>query len=268
MDERVGSSDRKSRSERLDEFLSLIRSHRIDATATRYESGDFYFEGNGPGGRTIDVGIERKSIRDLIGSMRSNRLSDVQIPAMLETYELSWIVVEGLFRPCPTSGMLQEYRGKSTGWVDLTIGRQTFMHSEVERFLMQLTMTVALEYPGRPLFVWQTRNTSETVNSIANLYAQLSRKRWDQHRSFTGVRMPVITEPTVFHKRTPEEENVLFRRRVAMCNTGIGNDTGVSIAKHFKKAKDYVNATESELREVDGVGKTRAASIAKEWSNA
>lgn len=268
VDERVGSSDRKSRSERLDEFLTLIRSHRIDAESSRYDSGDFYFEGNGPGDRTIDVGIERKSIRDLIGSMRSNKLSDKQIPAMLETFHISWVIVEGLFRPCPNSGLLQEYRGSGAGWVDLTIGRQTFMHSEIERFLMQLTMTVGLQYPGRPLFIWTTRNVKETVNAIANLYAQLARKKWDQHRSFTGITVPVVSEPMVFHKRTREEENTLFRRRVAMCNTGIGNDTGKAIATHFRSGWDYVHATEGELREVDGVGKTRAASIVKEWRNA
>ena len=49
------------------------------------------------------------------------------------------------------------------------------MHSELQRFLIMMTLTRVI--------VWQTRREEDTVRFIADLYHQLARKTWDEHRS-------------------------------------------------------------------------------------
>lgn len=54
-------------------------------------SADITFTGNGPDGDIL-IGIEHKSLGDLISSMQSGRLSATQIPSMIETYDKCYLL--------------------------------------------------------------------------------------------------------------------------------------------------------------------------------
>ncbi len=122
--------------------------------------GDFFFTGNGPGGN-VNVGIERKTIREILDDTRFAS-EDGQLDAMLRVYDYCFLVVEGGYRCDSASGVLQVYR--SGEWRDLQIGTRRFMHTELQRRLIMLSLT--------PVRIWQTRREEDTVRLIADVYHQ------------------------------------------------------------------------------------------------
>jgi ERCC4-type nuclease len=86
IDSRVGSK----------ELLPGLQKAGIDARLTILDAGDFMFEGNGPDG-TVTVGIERKTIGDLVSSLQGGRLQGLQWGKLHDTYDFVWLLVEGIF---------------------------------------------------------------------------------------------------------------------------------------------------------------------------
>jgi ERCC4-type nuclease len=70
------------------------------------EYGDFAWIGKGPEGLPLAIGVERKQIHDLVNSMASGRLQAHQLPGMINTYKISYLVIEGIWRPCPTTDII------------------------------------------------------------------------------------------------------------------------------------------------------------------
>ena len=83
----------------------------VQLAAEEMPAGDFLFEGNGPYGR-VRVGVERKTIPDLINSRDQGRLmgtgkSPGQVHKMMEQFDYSWLLVEGIWRGNPETGLLE-----------------------------------------------------------------------------------------------------------------------------------------------------------------
>jgi len=215
-----------------------------DAKLGTLTYGDFAFTGNGPDGCPYIIAVERKTIGDLLNSMTTGRLADTQLRGLLNSYNIVWILVEGMFRPDPRTGQLQHYKyGK---WCVLTQGNRSFMTRDVWLFLNTLGMKAGVS--------WVTTSTpKETVLFIQTLYRWWNDKEWEQHRSHL--------QP----KRRPEEiaQFVLHTlvRRVASQLKGVGWEKAGQIAKVVKTVEELVAIDEQGLREVDGVGKKLAGSI-------
>lgn len=242
----------------------MFAAHRIEtelADLSIMPYGDFVFMGNGPDG-DVSVGIERKSLRDMLACIGEARFSGLggQLEGMLQTFTYSYLVVEGTYRCDPATTVLQEYRGRTQGWQDLRLGSRRFMHSELQRFLIMMTLTRVI--------VWQTRREEDTVRFIADLYHQLARKTWDEHRSVGAVQVPHVQAPVLLRKRTASEENELYRRTVALCSTRVGQKTAELVAKHFASAREMLNADIDAWCEIDGIGRKSAEAIVKEIRNA
>lgn len=93
LDSRVGSK----------ELLPILRKLGVPANLAILDSADIAFTGNGWDG-PVEVGIERKTIMDLVSSLRSGRLqgrtsSDTgqlcQIDRLHTAYDIVWLLVEG-----------------------------------------------------------------------------------------------------------------------------------------------------------------------------
>src|SRR5688572_15103748 len=80
------------------EFLELLRKHGVRACHGRLHSADFaftcghtapspYCQGN----HGCTLGVERKTLSDLCGSLLKNRMGK-QVPDLLTDYTHSWIV--------------------------------------------------------------------------------------------------------------------------------------------------------------------------------
>lgn len=106
------------------------------AELNQLHSGDAYFVGVCSYGESV-VGIELKSISDMIGSRQSGRLQGVdgQIPEMLIGYDERWILTYGVYR-CGDTGNLEHIRrekvkGKFTSvWHTYTFGSETFQSGD------------------------------------------------------------------------------------------------------------------------------------------
>lgn len=78
-------------------LLPLLKARGLPVSILRMDFGDAAFRGYGPDGR-VRVGIEIKSVPDLLDSIISRRLTAHQIPGMLRSYDASYLLIHGLWR--------------------------------------------------------------------------------------------------------------------------------------------------------------------------
>lgn len=144
--------------------------------------GDAMWTGNGPDGEgTLTVGLERKKTRDLVNSMRDRRLGGLQAPGVASTYDIRYLIVEGISR-CGPTGALEELRGRD--WRPVSGSKQQpVLWTEVDHFLSSLE-----EFFG--FRIKQTNNERESAAFIVSRYKYWTEKRYDQHRSHRQVYAP------------------------------------------------------------------------------
>lgn len=165
VDGRVGSK----------ELLPLLRQQGVQAELTTLDSADFAFPISGPEGEAM-VGIERKTLPDLIGSLMSGRLQGMttesgagQLPRLRETYEYPFLLVEGT--------VAMDRRGQlcvkdERGQLRALPGRMT--EDTLHKRLFSLTLQGGL-------FLWQTSSKQQTARWIASLVRWGNDTEWDQH---------------------------------------------------------------------------------------
>src|ERR1035437_1042749 len=88
VDRRIGSND----------LLAPLKAARFEVQLVELEVGDIAFEGKGPNGTTLNVGVELKVLGDRINSLRTGRLAGHQLPGLLKPYDYAWLLVEGQWR--------------------------------------------------------------------------------------------------------------------------------------------------------------------------
>jgi ERCC4-type nuclease len=108
VDRRVGSKD----------LLSPLRQTGLEAELVELEFADVAFSGLGTKGASVDIGVELKTLNDLVGSLRSGRLAGHQLPGLRTKYEHAWLIVEGLWKS-DERGQVVTYQGRTRGWVPL-----------------------------------------------------------------------------------------------------------------------------------------------------
>jgi ERCC4-type nuclease len=148
--------------------------------------GDFSFSIDGPHG-TCPVLVERKTISEIVGSITDTRFTSKQLPGMVKATSAaggySFLVVEGIYRPDPKTGVLQvwgwDYHGRRNGWVDIGHGRTRHLYSTMMAFLTTIRLKGAI-------IVQPTSTIQETVQWLAMLY-RWGQKRWSDHQSIYAV---------------------------------------------------------------------------------
>src|SRR5574342_372474 len=138
----------------------------------RLEYGDVSFVGNGPDDTPVLVGIERKSIGDLLNTITSGRFAGHQLPGLINSYNVVYLIVEGLYRPGP-SGLLELRYG--AGWAPNEMGRR-WMYNEVECWVSTMEEKAGLRLrraPGPP----------ETAAIIQSLHQWWCSKEYEDHRA-------------------------------------------------------------------------------------
>lgn len=220
----------------------------VTTEVTRLDYGDFSFIGNGPEGPVL-VGVERKTIRDLVNSIVTGRLSGHQLIGLTETYQYTYLLVEGIWSVDRTTGIL-EVRGRG-GWVPLELGSRRFMAKEIHAFLNSLAIKCDVR-------VIQTGGTVESAYLITSLY-QWWQKEWDAH-----------TSHMMRHKTTKGAEGTVelvrasLVRRVAAELPGIGWGKSKEVDRAFPNLERLVLATIDQWRTIPGIGRTIAHRIYNE----
>lgn len=242
LDDRTGSID----------LLPYLKRLGQKTQVTRLDFGDACFEGSGPGNSTLLIGVERKRIRDMLTSQRSNRLSGFQLPGMLAAYDRSYLVVEGLWRP--GEGGELEVWGKG-GWRGLEIGRSAFTYRELDNFLNSLENCAGV-------VVRRTGSPYETAVVLRDLYGWWE-KDWKTHKSVTSayIRKSGVVANGLIHKFP----GIVWR--IASQFPGV-DSRGEEIEKEYKRPREFLrflaDAGVKELEKLPGVGKETARKMVAE----
>lgn len=155
----------------------LNQRHGLRTSLVQLESADVAFTcGHSepspycPGDYGCRIGIERKTLSDLVGSLLRNRLGGRQLPLMLATYTFSWVLIEGDYR-CGRDDVI-ETQVRPGIWRP---ARSTLAYSQLERWLMRYDIL-----GNGKLRRWLTRDMVGSAAWIAATYGWW-RKEWKKH---------------------------------------------------------------------------------------
>lgn len=240
VDDRAGSN----------RYPALLRSLGLPVTLGRLEYGDFSWLGVGVDGAPITVGVEHKRLDDLLQSITSGRFAGHQLPGLVQMYDHPYLVIEGLWRPDPRSGILQTRAGKT--WVDVGRGARRWMYRDIEHWL------TTMEVRGG-ITVRRTATSEESAQLIQALYGWWQ-KGLDNHRSHL-----VLSQAHSITRANNRDAALLSKptlvRRIANELEGIGWDRSAAVAAHFPTVLDMVLADLSEWTKIKGIGKTTATRV-------
>lgn len=220
VDPRVGSK----------ELLGSLKRAGIDARLAHpmLDSGDFCFEGYGPEG-VCQIGVERKALSDLVGSLRSGRLQGMsteagqesQLARLHDTYDFVWLLVEGFYST--------DRQGR---FVSGTVGRRTvpggFSEDSLEKALLSLDLRGGLR-------IKQTTNISQSTRWLASLFRSFTDKRWEEH---TTMHTMIRPERAVGPKPISG-----FRLACMDLCPGIGLAASLAVEKHCSFGSDNPSLT-------------------------
>ena len=215
-----------------------------DGILTELKFGDVAFVGNGPEGN-VEIGVEIKRIADLVQSIANGRLAGHQVPGLVGTYYKVYLIVEGVWRPNPQTGVIQIYKGN---WFDMKTGRE-FTFAGVWGFLNTLAVQAGI-------IVLPTTSIRSTVLAI-QVMSKWWQEKWERHHSLQVLYKP--TPPRLF---TPARRpGHIHLRYIAAELPGIGWERALAVEKKFRTVQQMMDATEEEWREVEGIGKVTAQMV-------
>lgn len=224
------------------EMAGLLTSPKI---VCHLDYADFAWSGNGPNG-PVDIGIERKSLMDLLGSMTSGRLSGHQIIGLTQQYDYVYLLVEGLWRPDRNNGMIMRINN-SGKWVAAAQGSRRFMARDVYNFCNSLQIMCGI-------ITIIAGNKWESAKWLDSCYGWWN-KEWGKHKSHLQFQKPVA------HAALSKPSLVT---RMASQLDGVGWDKARKIGSVFPTIGALVGATEKELKKVEGIGPKLAKRIVEE----
>jgi ERCC4-type nuclease len=232
-DRRVGSA----------ELVPLIRKVGVLSEVGDLPFGDFTFDGRGPAG-DLCIGVERKTLHDMLACIDDARYSAHQLPGMKSLYDVSYLIVEGSWRPQESGLLMELFRG--TTWGYCKQGPSRIMYHKLRRYLFSVSLAgVNVIYTSSPF------HTAYDLCELFHYY----QKPWDQHTAM--IEMQSICIPTLNGKPS-------LVRRWAHELAGIGTKQSEEISRVFKLPGDMAIATEAEWKEIDGIGPKKAKSIWRE----
>lgn len=231
LDSRVGSK----------ELLRLFP--RGMAELTHLEYADAMITGHDEDGDIL-IGIERKQIGDFVNSMCSGRLSGHQLIGMLNSYHHIYLVIEGMFRANPDTGLLEVWR--RGGFQPFTAGRRMFMARDIWVFMNTLEIVCGIH-------CYHCSRDTDTVHYMMALHHWWG-KEYADHR---GHLQP-------HNHRVVELSKQSLTRRWAACLDGIGWEKSKALDTAFRTPLDLAMASEEELKEVEGIGGGLSKSIIKQ----
>ncbi len=245
-DNRVGSK----------EFPSLPPLTTYDTDIFSFESlsipGDVYFYGNGPQG-IINIGIEIKSLHDLVTSLDTGRLqgqgtgsSHGQLLRMLDYFGMSNLIYYGNYEASDDDNPLVRYVTTNTKGLIRRIARR--YANDHGRFIPWLDSILKTLHLGKRKCYWSglhsalsrlqhhgvhvhhvvtKREVAILITSLYNLY----QKPWSAHKLFRAFNTSNPTSTRIRVQRIPHKIKV-----AAKILTGIdqvGYETSLAIAHHF-----------------------------------
>ena len=211
--------------------------------------GDFSFLGNGMEG-PVAIGLERKSILDLINSIVTGRLSGHQLIGLTSSYTHVYLIIEGIWRYNPVSGILETWTTR--GYTPISLGQRRFMAKEIVGYLNTLSVIAGVH-------ILQSSTQRETVQIIRSLYHWWNDKEWGEHKSHLTQNKSAKRDGGTVSLVKPS-----LLKRVAAELTGVGWGKAAEVDKKFGNVGTMVNAPFPEWMSIPGFGKTMVTRIINE----
>lgn len=225
------------------ELLPLIRGMGVMCDKAPLQYGDACFVGKGPEG-DLAVGVERKTLHDMLSCIEDSRYTAHQRLGMKRLYNVSFLVIEGMWRP-REDGQMMESRDGCTWFVCRPHGKP-IMYRNLRRYLFSIM------YSG--VVVLYTRNIYHTAHDICELFHYHS-KPWHKHTSLLEIQKLAIPQLTGKPKLV---------RKWAQDIDGIGSKFGEEAARLFKTPIRLANSEEKDWLKIPGIGVKTAQEIVKE----
>lgn len=231
-----------------DQLVRFIRGQGIPSDKKLIEYGDICFEGNLHGGPGL-IGIERKTLHDLLNSIRTKRLNEQRVGMMGNRgmYKRSFLMVEGHWKPRDPDGitLMEGYSG-GTNWGYMKHLSKHVQYSEVYNYLLSIGETGVTVTYSRDLF-----HTAINCCSIYRYY----QKPWNQHRSMMEIHKPTI--PMLYGHAS-------LVRMWASDIDEVGVVKAAEAEKIFKTPVNLAMSDEEQWCQIVGVGEATAKEIIKQ----
>lgn len=237
-------------SNRATSRLVDLRKYITPATlveAVPLEFADVAFPGK-QGKQAVMVGVEIKSVPDVLQCIDTGRFAGHQLPGLRESYHHSWLVVEGKWR-ASEHGVLQLMRWDRAAqryrWGDAQFGRKdrSWMYSELQHWLTTMDVCGGIR-------IARTDDRDETARWIAALYWWWQ-KDWQQHKSLRVIPAP----------REPKIGRLNDVAKAAAMLPGIGYDKARKVGDRFASIEEMVLADVDEWASIKGIGNKGAKTI-------
>jgi ERCC4-type nuclease len=226
------------------ELAPLIRKCGVKAEVAELPFGDFCFDGQGPDGRSVCIGVERKTLHDMLACIGDHRYAAHQLPGMRSLYDTSILIVEGSWRPHEDGFLMELFRGTSWGYCQQ--GRNKVMYQKLRRYLFSVSFSGVI--------VLYSRDPQQTAYDLCELFHWFS-KPWHEHMSMLEMQNLVL--PTLNGKPS------LVREWAARLS-GIGTKKSEAAEKLFKRPIDLALAPQKKWMEIEGIGLKTAIQIVRE----
>jgi len=254
VDDRAGSRD----------LAPLLARMGLPVTLTRMDYGDCAWLGIGPDSEPVNVGVEVKTIHDVVKCIADGRFAGHQLPGMVANYDQAWLLIEGLWRPNAKTGIL-EYRRSRGDWREVTAGSRRFMFRDLATWLYTITVKGGIS-------IMRASDWNEATIWICTLYQWWNAKGgWDGHKSHMafhdGTRFgrPYTRDRVLMMTGSLADKALLTRptlcRMVAAQLNGVGWEKSKGLAAKFKTVEQLAMATPDELIECEGIGPKLAQGI-------
>lgn len=204
----------------------------------RLDSGDVCLTGNAPNGPAL-VGVEVKTVLDLIASCNNGRLQARQIPQMLDDYDVVWLLYYGAYRPSIRGNTLQIQKGRQ--WVGYRLGGRAVPYGYVEGMLLTLSAVGV-----RVKHVYDIREAAEWIGVLHRWWS----KEWADHKG-----MKTFDNSRQMSMMPGVDGETMLRAQVAGQLPGVGYKRAMAAAGHFGSIREMVNASAEEWGEIEGIGK-------------
>lgn len=227
------------------ELKPYIRALGIPCDSASLPFGDVCFEGHGPMG-TVGVGIERKRLHDMLHCIDDARYTGHQRIGMKQMYQVSILLIEGLWRPHDQTGVLMEgFVGPSgkVSWAECRYRTQRVMYAKLRRYLFSVSLS--------GVHVCYTRDIQQTAYDIHEWYHYFQ-KRWQDHTSL--LEMQRLHIPTLNAKPS-------LTRLWATSLEDIGVVKSDLAERVFRTPIALATADERDWMRIPGVGVTIAQHI-------
>jgi ERCC4-type nuclease len=207
----------------VDRLVTYIRRLSVPCDKGPLEFADFAFEGNGPQGK-IMVGIERKSLHDMLNCIDDSRYSSHQKVGMKGMYSVSVLMVEGCWKPHEPDGWLMEGFDGGKSWGLCKYRSSRTLYTKLYNYLLSIQLSGVLVSYSRDLY--------QTAFNAVSIY-QYFQKDWTSHTSMLETQKLQIPDlrvkPSLTRKWAAEIEYVgvkhslhaeeLFRSPINLANS-------------------------------------------------